>query len=85
MQLGFPPIRMGNIQGLFFTDIGTAWDREDPLRGTKNGRLHDLVSGYGVGARIYFLGILVRYDLAWRYDLVSTSKPMQYWSLGYDF
>ena len=94
MQLGFPPIRMGNIQGLFFTDIGTAWnqtfissgsDDTNQYRGVKNGRLHDLVSGYGVGARLYFLGILVRYDLAWNYDLIESSKPMHYWSMGYDF
>ena len=94
MQLGFPPIRMGNIQGLFFTDIGTAWNRTikspetgkvDEFRGVKNGRLNDFVSGYGFGARLYFLGILVRYDLAWNYDLIDSSKPMHYWSLGYDF
>ena len=85
IQLGFPPIALGNIQGLFFTDIGSAWDREEPFRGVRNGRLDDLVSGYGMGARIRFLGILVRYDLAWNYDLVNSSKPIQYWSLGYDF
>jgi hypothetical protein len=75
---------MGNIQGLFFTDIGTAWDRENPFRGTKNGRLEDLVSGYGFGVRLAFI-FWIRYDLAWQYDLVNSSKPMQYWSLGYDF
>jgi len=26
IQLGFPPIALGNIQGAFFADIGSAWD-----------------------------------------------------------
>ncbi|MBN1408905.1 MAG: PD40 domain-containing protein [Calditrichaceae bacterium] len=84
IQLGFPPIRMGNIQGLLFTDIGTAWDRESPFRGIKNGRLEDVVAGYGFGVRLAFI-FWIRYDLAWRYDLVNSGQPMQYWSLGYDF
>jgi len=87
IQLGFPPIRMGNIQGVMFTDVGTAWDYSNTsaFRGVKGGKFNDIVSGYGLGARIYFLGLLVRYDLAWSYDLDSSSSPKHYWSLGIDF
>jgi outer membrane protein assembly factor BamA len=45
----------------------------------------DIVSGYGVGARIYFLYFLVRIDVAWRYNLEGgSSKPIWYFSLGGD-
>ncbi len=87
MQLGFPPIQLGNIQGVLFTDIGTAWYQEnfDQYEPISNGRLQDVVSGLGYGARIYLFGMLFKYDIAWRYDLKSTSTPKHYLSLGIDF
>ncbi len=89
MQLGFPPMRLGNIKGVLFTDIGTAWnsDRSSGFRGMANGRLRDIVMGYGVGTRVFlsFLGFILKYDVAWRYDLKQSSKPMHYISIGVDF
>jgi outer membrane protein assembly factor BamA len=90
IQLGFPPIRLGNIQGVFFTDVGSAWDNSDYWYATRidaNGKkvFDDIVMGYGVGARIFFLGFLVRFDVAWRYDISYVSKPIYYWSFGADF
>ncbi|NOX89673.1 MAG: biopolymer transporter Tol [Calditrichaeota bacterium] len=89
MQLGFPPMRLGNIKGVIFTDIGTAWDSrfEKGFKGMEKGRLKDIVMGYGVGTRVFlsFLGFILKYDVAWRYDLVSSSKPMHYISIGVDF
>jgi dipeptidyl aminopeptidase/acylaminoacyl peptidase len=87
VQLGLPPIRLGNIQGAIFTDIGSAWDIDNTSkwRGFEGNRMKDIVMGYGVGARIFFLGFLLRFDVAWRYDVETTSKPMYYWSLGADF
>lgn len=85
IELGLPPIRLGNIQGALFTDIGSAWDNTDKWELVKSNRLQSLVSGYGLGARIFFMGFLLRFDVAWRYDLQSSSKPMYYWSLGGDF
>ncbi len=85
LELGLPPIRLGNIQGALFTDVGSAWDNTDEWLPVKNDKLHNLVSGYGVGARIFFLGFLLRLDVAWRYDLQKSSKPIYYWSLGADF
>jgi len=89
IQLGIPPIRLGNIQGVFFTDIGTAWDSSRKWSGTKideNDKkvFNDIVAGYGVGARIFFLGFLVKFDVAWRYDISYVSKPIYYWSFGAD-
>ncbi len=90
IQLGLPPIRLGNIQGIAFTDIGSAWDNSTFWNATfidETGkkRFKDIVMGYGIGARIFFMGFLVRFDVAWRYDLASVSKPIYYWSFGADF
>ena len=85
LELGLPPIRLGNIQGALFTDVGSAWNSNEKWVPIKDNRLQSLVSGYGVGARIFFLGFLLRFDVAWRYDLEKSSKPIYYWSLGADF
>jgi Tol biopolymer transport system component len=94
LQLGLPPITLGNIQGALFTDIGRAADwngwtqyrLDNVLKG--KGIFDDVISGYGIGARIFFLGFLLRYDLAWQYDLKTLntiSRPVHYWSIGADF
>lgn len=91
MQLGFPPMALGNIKGVFFTDVGTAWDSREPassqFRGVKDGRLHDIVAGYGIGTRVYlgFLGMILKYDVAWQFDLAASSVPKHYLSIGIDF
>jgi Tol biopolymer transport system component len=85
IQLGLPPIALGNIQGALFSDIGSAWDNTSTWKAVDHNRLSSIISGYGLGARIFFLGLLVRFDVAWRYDLQQTSKPVYYWSLGADF
>ncbi len=87
MQLGFPPIQLGNIKGLFFVDVGSAFYSRDwsEFAVTKNGRLEDVVASYGIGSRIFLLGMLLKYDLAWRYDLDQSSTPWHMISLGIDF
>ena len=87
IQLGLPPIRLGNIQGALFTDIGNAWYNNGRIRNFFKNWDRDILAGYGVGARIFFLGFLVRFDVAWRYDDVNSTshKPSYYWSLGADF
>ena len=74
----------------FFTDVGSAWDNSDFWNATRidaNGKkvFDDIVAGYGVGARIFFMGFLVRFDVAWRYDISYVGKPIYYWSFGADF
>jgi len=89
MQLGLPPMQFGNIEGVLFTDVGTAWNsgEEKNFRGIQNGKLNDIKAGYGIGARTYlnFLGILLKYDVAWDYNLSHSSKPKHYISIGVDF
>ena len=89
IELGLPPVRFGNIKGVLFTDVGTAWNSSEQkyFKGIKDGRLNDIIMGYGFGTRVflYFLGFILKYDVAWRYDLKSSSKPMHYFSIGVDF
>jgi Tol biopolymer transport system component len=90
IQLGFPPIALGNIQGVFFTDVGSAWTDSRSWQGVRVSKkgvayLNDLSAGLGYGTRIYFIGFLLKLDIAWKYDGVHTSTPMYYWSLGADF
>ncbi len=93
LGLGFPPLHFFNVRGALFYDIGTAWDSPESglgnprWRATKideNGNrvFDDIVSGYGVGARVFFLYFLMRIDLAWQFDLHKSSKPIWYISLG---
>ncbi|HQV32054.1 MAG TPA: DPP IV N-terminal domain-containing protein [Calditrichia bacterium] len=96
LGLGFPPISFFNVRGVMFYDIGTAfragdnWYSNDQWRATTvndqgNRVFKDLVSGYGLGARVFFLYFLMRIDLAWQYDLDHSSKPVWYISLGADW
>ena len=97
LKLGFPPISLFNIRGVAFYDIGSAWYNRSgdwwslsDFRGTRKNEFgqavfKDLISGYGLGARVYFLGFLVRFDVAWPFDLRSSGRPVYYWSLGLDF
>ncbi len=96
LKLGFPPLTLFNIRGAAFFDIGSAWYNTGDWWDVSNFRgihknaagqtvFQDLVSGYGVGARVYFLGFLLKYDLAWPYDLKHSGYPIHYISLGLDF
>ncbi len=100
MELRFPlirylltgalPILFRDVLGVAFIDAGAAWNknselklfRNDPLKGTVT---DDLLIGTGVGARLYFLYFLTRFDVAWSYDLNSFSRPIFYFSIGADF
>jgi hypothetical protein len=41
--------------------------------------------GMGTGARIFFLGFLLRFDVAWAWYYDTFSPPKYYFSLGLDF
>jgi len=95
LGLGFPKIRFFNIRGVMFYDIGTAFFRGDDwndfstFKGTtrnQNGDVvfDDLISGFGTGARVFFLYFLMRIDVAWNFDLDRVSSPIWYISLGAD-
>jgi outer membrane protein assembly factor BamA len=84
------PILFQNILATGFVDMGTAWNDSDKLQlftEDENSSVitKDLLIGTGVGARVFFLGFLVRFDVGWSFDAQSFSKPKYYLSLGTDF
>lgn len=100
MELRFPlirylltgalPILFSNILGVAFVDVGTAWNKTEQLqffsRNQNNSIVtKDLLMGTGVGARLYFLYFLLRFDVAWAYNVDNFSRPKFYISLGADF
>ncbi len=87
---GALPIFFSNIQGVLFFDAGAAWNKNSSLklftRDAENSLVtKDLLMGTGIGARMYFLYFLLRYDLAWAYNLNGFSTPTHYISIGVDF
>jgi Tol biopolymer transport system component len=90
LQAGPLPIGLQSLGGVMFFDAGSAWTREKDFVGlTRNadGKLvtQDLLMGMGTGARIYFLGFLVKFDVAWAWYWSGFSEPKYYFSLGTDF
>jgi Tol biopolymer transport system component len=90
LQAGPLPIGLQSIGGVMFFDMGSAWNRErDYVAFTRDteGRVvsRDLLMGMGTGARIFFMGFLVKFDVAWSWNLNSFSPPKYYFSLGTDF
>jgi len=84
------PLMLQNIMGTMFLDVGSAWDDWSEWRGVRrnefgNLETDDLLIGTGFGARFIIFGMLLRFDMAWNYDLDSWSKPRYYWSLALDF
>jgi Tol biopolymer transport system component len=90
LQAGPLPIGLQSLGGVMFFDAGAAWNDEQslkPFTRDASGRVvtRDLLMGMGTGARIYFLAFLVRFDVAWAWDLNKFSAPKYYFSLGADF
>jgi Tol biopolymer transport system component len=100
MELRFPlirylvtgalPILFRNILGVVFVDAGAAWTRDKDLKlfdrsASGNVITKDLLMGTGVGARVFFLYFLMRFDVAWAYNVDGFTKPKFYLSLGADF
>jgi Tol biopolymer transport system component len=85
------PILFSNILGVAFLDIGSTWNNTGNLqffRKDLNGNTvsKDLLMGTGVGARVYFLYFLLRFDVAWAYNGNRfADKPIFYFSIGADF
>ena len=84
------PLLFNNIIGVAFIDVGTAWYDNNQLRLFRKDELGNLVTddlliGTGVGARVFFLYFLLRFDVAWAYDIEGFRKPKFYFSLGADF
>lgn len=87
---GALPILFRDVLGVAFIDLGSAWNNNKQLQlfsKNESGSTvsKDLLMGTGVGARIYFLYFLLRFDVAWSYNVDSFSRPIFYFSLGADF
>lgn len=90
LQAGPLPIGLQSIGGVMFFDMGSAWNKErDYVAFTRDSEgnvvSQDLLMGMGTGARIFFLAFLVKFDVAWAWDVHSFSPPKYYLSLGTDF
>ncbi len=86
----FPlPLVFSRIQGVLFSDIGTAWTGSNFKGGTSVGgvnRLQDIKMGFGTGLRLNLGFLLLRYDIAWSTDMNSISpRTTSYFSAGADF
>ncbi len=82
------PLRLANIRGALFVDLGGAWDgRFNPLTKTPSGhvRLDDLLMSFGWGGRVNLGIFLLKYDMAWRTDLTGVSRLRNLISIGADF
>ena len=84
------PILFSNIFGVAFADVGTAWNSNRDLRlfaRDAAGQIvsRDMLMGTGVGARLFFLYFLLRFDVAWDYNVQGFASPKFYISLGADF
>ena len=90
LQAGPLPIGLQSLGGVMFFDMGSAWNRgHDYVAFTRNAEgervTRDLLMGMGTGMRIYFIGFLVRFDVAWAWYISGFSEPKYYFSLGSDF
>jgi outer membrane protein assembly factor BamA len=90
LQAGPLPIGLQSISGAMFFDVGGAWNREREFvaftrDADGNVVSRDLLMGMGTGARIFFLAFLLRFDVAWAWNVDSFSPPKYYISLGADF
>ncbi len=91
LALGWPlPITFREIGGVFFFDVGGAWDTFEDFHPLSSDatflKLDDLRSSYGFGARVNLGYFILRYDLAQRTDLTQNiGKSRSYFTLGAEF
>jgi Tol biopolymer transport system component len=89
LKFGWPlPLELSSVQGAIYTDIGTTWNG-DNLRiaehTPKGWHLRDLQMGFGLGPRLQLGFVVLQWDIAWRTDLLKTTKAVYYLSLGSEF
>ncbi|MFQ5650211.1 MAG: BamA/TamA family outer membrane protein [bacterium] len=82
------PLRIRNIRGALFADMGSAWEKNFGFFAKHSGsnvRLGDVLMSFGWGARVNLGIFLLRYDMAWRTDLAGVAGARHLFSLGADF
>ncbi len=77
---------IGNIGGVLFADMGSAWDNDYNFIDKETGMYDDLKAGYGFGFRftIYPI-IIIKLDYAWPYYKKSTGKKDIIFSIGFEY
>ncbi|MCB2210714.1 hypothetical protein KQI52_01225 [bacterium] len=87
---GWPlPFYFSNIRGAIFLDAGAVWSDDffrfidDPPDG--NAQFDDFHMGYGWGFRANLGIFLLKWDMAWKNELDTVTKPRYYFSIGADF
>ncbi|MDX2129779.1 MAG: hypothetical protein SFU91_12165 [Chloroherpetonaceae bacterium] len=85
LALGPIPIPFYYLQGVLFADVGSAWTNTEAWKISSNGRLQDLLAGFGWGFRTVLFYFILRFDMAWKWDLNGTSMPVYHISIGGDF
>ena len=86
LQMSFPlPITLYQLRGSIFTDLGAVWNDHKDFKGASDGRLQDLVLGFGMGPRVNLGFFVLKFDVAWTTDLDKTTKPTYYLSINEDF
>jgi Tol biopolymer transport system component len=90
LQAGPLPVGLQSLGGVFFFDMGSAWDKERNFVGfttDEAGRTvtKDLLMGMGTGMRVYFLAFFLKIDIAWAWYWSGFSPPKYYFSFGSDF
>ena len=88
----FPTIEyLGQIFGVFFVDMGVAWNDDYPKYSERDSWNNNDGTGwimsYGLGPRFIFLGMPWKLDYAWQYDPYEGKKSERSWylSIGLDF
>ncbi|MCP4135697.1 MAG: BamA/TamA family outer membrane protein [bacterium] len=77
---------IGEIGGVFFVDVGSAWDGSYDLINSETGAFEDLKADFGFGFRfaIYPL-VILKLDFAWPYDKKSVGQGDVLFSLGFEY
>jgi outer membrane protein assembly factor BamA len=84
------PLVLGDLRGVFFFDIGGAWNGDiNTLRVARviDGReqLSGLNAGYGFGIRMWLAYFLMKLDFAWATQFDGSEGRRVHFSLGGEF
>ncbi|MBZ5587500.1 MAG: BamA/TamA family outer membrane protein [Acidobacteriia bacterium] len=90
-HLDLPWLRLAEVRGRFFLDVGGAWldvpGYKQPFRCVNNSQLQDCVSSYGFGMSLDLFGLPVNWDFSKQWDFKHTlDKTAQTWFwVGFQF
>ena len=77
------PLVVQGIMGNIFCDFGAAFDKDKKIVAMEYGE--DIFLSLGTGIRAIFMGLPIKFDIAWRKDIGGWSSPNYLISIGLDF